>query len=292
MSSAPNTAVYNEDSDTLEGLVANVTQLVSLPDVFLRFEKELNNPTASSESLADILVADPDITSRLLSLANSAFFGFSTRVETVHRALVLIGTSQVRDLILATVVVERFSKLPIGILDMAQFWRHSIATASLARALGVELRIRAADKLFIGGLLHDIGRLVLVLERADDMAEALLRVQDADVALDAVEREIFGFDHGQVGEALAKAWSLPESVSDMIAGHHSPNTLLKPDVDLVHLADVMAHAFGWGRSGQRLIPPICLESWERTGLDIDAIDEVQASGMEIYNDMQSMILSG
>lgn len=290
MSSAPEQTVLQPAEDTIDGLVANVTQLVSLPDVFLRFEQELASPTASTDSLADILIVDPDITSRLLSLANSAFFGFSSRVETVHRALVLIGTSQVRDLILATVVVDRFSRLPIGILDMRSFWQHSIATASLARALATELRIRAADKLFIGGLLHDLGRLVLVLERADDMCDALIRAQEEDRDLAEIERELFGFDHAEVGGALARAWSLPESVTDMIALHHRPNDAMKPDVDLVHLADVMAHGLSWGRSGQRLVPALSHESWARTGLSEDAFDDIHEMGQDIYTEMQSLIL--
>ena len=124
----------------------------------------------------------------------------------------LIGTSQVRDLILATAVVDRFSKLPIGILDMRSFWQHSIGTAALARSIATELRIRGADKLFIGGLLHDIGRLVLVLERPEDMADVLLRGQQEDRSISSIERETFGFDHADVGGALARSWLLPETV--------------------------------------------------------------------------------
>ncbi len=292
MSSATENAVLQQDDNSIDSLVANVTELVTLPEVFLRFEQELNSPSASSESLADILITDPNITARLLSLANSAFFGFASRVETVHRALVLIGTSQVRDLILATVVVDRFSRLPIGVMNMSHFWQHSIATAALARALGIEMRMRAADKLFIGGLLHDIGRLVLVLERPNEMAQALIRVQDERASLEALERELFGFDHAEVGEALARAWSLPDGVVNMIANHHRPEEVKHVEVDLVHLADALAHSFGWGRSGQRLIPEISIPSWSRTGLPLDALDEVQAVGSDIYHDMQSMILSG
>lgn len=290
MSSAPEPAVLEQPDDSLDALIADVTQLVSLPDVFLRFEQELNNPVASSDSLADILIVDPDITSRLLSLANSAFFGFATRVETVHRAMVLIGTSQVRDIILATVVVDRFSKLPIGILDMKSFWQHSIATAALARAAAVELRIRSADKLFIGGLLHDIGRLVLVLQRPLEMADILLRGQEENVELTAIERDVFGFDHADVGGALARAWSLPDSISAMIESHHQPATANNLDVDLIHVADILAHSFSWGRSGQRLVPTLDTASWSRTGLDVDAIDDIHAFGKEVYEDMQSLIL--
>lgn len=276
----------------VEAMVANVTQLVTLPDVFLRFERELNNPTASSETLADILVVDPDVTARLLALANSAFFGFATPVETVQRALVLIGTAQVRDLILATAVVERFSKLPIGILDMRRFWLHSIATASLARAVAVELRYRAADKLFVGGLLHDIGRLVMVIERPESMAEALLQVQERDADLIEVERDVFGFDHTEVGEALAHAWSLPESVCSMIAGHHAPDSWQRTEVDVAHMADALAHSFHWGRSGQRLVPYMALDCWSRAGIGPNAIDDIYEYGREVYDDMQSLILGG
>lgn len=289
MNHAHDARLVDSPADSLDKLVTGVKQLVSLPSVFVLFENELASPAVSSESLAEILLIDPDITARLLSLANSAFFGFSSRVETVQRAVVLIGTSQIRDLILTTVVIDRFSKMPIGILDMGSFWRHSIGTAALAQAIASELRIRGADKFFVGGLLHDIGRLVLLLKRPEEMVDVLLQAQREERETFDLEQDAFDFNHADVGGALARAWGLPEGVTKMIEVHHRPNDVMRQDVDIVHLADLMAHGFEWGQSGQRLVPALCREAWLRVGLNTRMVTEVHSTGLEIYEEMQSLI---
>jgi HD-like signal output (HDOD) protein len=271
-------------------LLPGPADLPSLPLVYTSLRAALDDPRTSVTRIADILGQDAALTARLLRLVNSAFYSFSVPVETVSRAVLLVGTEQVHDLALATMVVRLFDGIPAGLIDMPGFWQHGLATGVAARVLGAFRREANVERLFVAGVLHDIGRLVLLRGQAHAYRHALVRCGREGAPLAALERELLGVDHTDVGGALATAWHLPPALRDAVAFHHAPGEAADhPDeAAIVHLADVIVHAMQLGRSGDPRVPPLDGAAWARVGLDpgvlgavLDEIDRQMAAATNL-----------
>jgi hypothetical protein len=140
--------------------------LPTLPDLFQRLTEIIDQPRSSAKDIAKVIERDAGLTARLLRLVNSALYAFSGKVDGIARALALVGTEEVKNLALATSVVSVFRKVPPTFITMRSFWSHSLATALAAREIGRIRRETNVETLFVGGLLHDTGAMVLVMHRA------------------------------------------------------------------------------------------------------------------------------
>lgn len=245
-------------------LVRGSVGVASLPAVYGRLCEAIADPRAGVSRIAEIVASDSGLTARLLRLVNSAFYGFPAKIETVSQAVLLVGTSQIRDLALATSVLQAFRGVPRDVIDMAGFWEHSIATGVAARALATLRRDPGTERFFVAGVLHDLGRLLLYARRPDQTRAALLQSQRTGAPLVDAERELIGVDHAAAGAALAEAWALGPSLTEMIGGHHDPDPAGQYAVEtrLVHVADLLVHAMEIGRSGEPAVPPLVVGAWE------------------------------
>ena len=254
-------------------LAALVDAVPSLPAVFLRLTAVVDDPRSAIRDMEEVVYEDPALAGRLLRLANSAYFGFPGHVDSLSRAITLVGTRQLRDLALATSVLDLFSGVASDVVSMASFWRHSVATGLLARALATWQREANAEQFFVAGLLHDIGRLVLLIKANESMVQALERSRVDDVLLHVVERDILGFDHVALGNELLRQWNLPPAICAGVAFHHLPMRAGAniPTAALVHVADVMANAIAFGSSGMDAVPPLEDAAWLALGLPVSVI---------------------
>jgi HD-like signal output (HDOD) protein len=250
--------------DLLKGYV----EISSLPTVHLRLDEAINNPKKSMVDIAKIIREDPGLSARLLRIVNSAFYNFPSRIETISQAVTVVGTQQIGALSLATVVMDLFEGIPQDLVDMKAFWKHSVGTGLAARILGVLRREANAERLFVAGMLHDIGRLVIYTKAADDAREALVRSKAQHQLLFASEQELFGFTHATVGGLLLRMWKLPPSLEEVVMYHHRPCDAARFPVDaaIVHIADILAHALELGNSGDRSVPPLDEKAWQSVGL--------------------------
>ena len=148
----------------LETMIAEVDKLVSLPDIYYRLEEAIVDSASTTDKIAELLRSDPDLCARMLRMANSVFYSFPTKIETIERAVSVIGLRQIRELVLMTSVVRAFEGIPEELVNMPTFWEHSVAVGIMARAIGEHARIPKADAFYVPGLLHDIGRLVMYLK--------------------------------------------------------------------------------------------------------------------------------
>jgi HD-like signal output (HDOD) protein len=249
--------------DLLKGCI----EVSSLPTIYCRINEAINNPGSSMADIGKIISDDPGLTLRLLRLVNSAFYGFPTKIETITQALVIIGTKQLRDLALATSIVSLFEGIPKEFVSMESFWRHSIACGIAAKTLAAYRREPNTERFFIAGLLHDIGRLILYKKAGDQIREALLRSQTGEGPLFLAEREILGFDHAVVGHKLLQGWNLPASLEEAVTFHHTPGRARRYPIEtaVVHVADIVVNALQFGSSGERFVPTLDGEAWERIG---------------------------
>ncbi|HVO66411.1 MAG TPA: HDOD domain-containing protein [Syntrophales bacterium] len=262
--------MFKKPEDLLKGLV----QVSSLPAVYTKINEAVNNPQSSMKGISDIISDDPGLTSRLLQLVNSAFYSFPSRIETVSRALFIVGTQQLRDLALATSIMNMFKGIPEDLVNMESFWRHSVACGLTAKILATYRRCEMnVERFFAAGIIHDIGRLIIYKKIPETAREMILRCKANRESLFLVEKEIIGFDHSDLGRILVQFWNLPPSLEEVVAYHHSPREARRYPIEtaVVHIADIIANAMQFGNSGEQYIPRMDEKAWELIGIPTSAL---------------------
>jgi len=241
-------------------------------------ERAIESPQCNLVTVGEAIEKDPDLTARLLKLGNSSFYGFSSRLATVAEAISLIGLQQVQDLILVSNIVRQFAGLDGKFVSMESFWQHSLACGIGARFIAMERRLPKADKFFVAGLLHDVGRLVLFAEAPQSAQQVFDLYQCEHLLLRDAEVRVLGFDHQQIGEALLNHWKYPANLVQAVAYHHQPmaaNTS-REEAAVVHLSDHLVNAMQIGSSGERHVPPLNMKAWEILRLQPDVLSSIVA----------------
>ncbi|WP_422126413.1 HDOD domain-containing protein [Thioalkalivibrio sulfidiphilus] len=261
----------------IQDLLKDLSALVSPPEIIIRLRQDMESPKNTAESLAKIVMQDPNLSARILHMANSAMYGLNHRIETVSRAISIIGQRALYHLALAVSATKTFSKLPSELVNIAVFWRHSVFTALIARNLAQRCHVLHPERLFVGGLLHDIGSLVLYHRYPDILRDSLLAARGNEEVLAQQERELIGFDHAEVGGALMEMWGLPESLQQAVAFHHRPGaTANNMEVAIVHLADTLANRTDQGSFSEfgafASMPHPGV--WKTLGLDEDITEDL------------------
>jgi HD-like signal output (HDOD) protein len=261
---------------TIEGMIQVIPQsLGSYGPVLEEIELALKSQQSSLASIGEVIQKDPDLTARLLRLANSSFYGFATRLSTVAEAVSLIGIQQVQDLIVVSSVVDRFTGISETLVSMNSFWRHSLAVGIGARTLAMERRLPKPEKFFVAGLLHDVGRLVL-LSQATEASQAVFELyRQRRILLRDAEKQVLGYDHQQIAGKLLKYWNYPVFFTLAISNHHTPAAgEARMEASVVHVADHLANAMALGSSGERFIPPLDETAWSTLGLGPEVLSRV------------------
>ncbi len=229
--------------ERLNELLGSLSTIATLPEIAARITTCVNDPSSTVEDLHRILAADPALVSRLLRLVNSTFYARAAHVDSVQRAIVLLGFDAVHHLALAATMGQLFrgNRICEG-YSGRDLWVHCIAVAAIARELAIRSGHPAPDEVFLAGLLHDIGLVVSLQVCRGQLRQVCERVRDGVEVFATAEMEIIGVGHEELGAALARQWKFPESVCVVAAHHHDPaavgprwHTL----VAIVHVADVI-----------------------------------------------------
>lgn len=228
-----------------EEVVDELNSMVCLPAVALRVSELAADPDTTAAALEAVIRQDMALTTRLLRLANSPALGLAARVQTISRAVAVLGIRTVRDMTLGVAAIHSFDRIPPDLMTMEDFWTHNMLCGVAARELAVlGSRTGTADSAFVGGLIHDIGQLLLFKARPEQSRRALLMLADdsGDRTLLQCERAVLGFTHCEVGGALARRWNLPEALRECIEFYEDPlqASAHRYDAALVHIADRMA----------------------------------------------------
>jgi len=206
--------------ETPRALVENVLQLISLPEIYLRLQQTIDDPEHSREQVADIIAYDPSLSARVLRIANSSYYAFPREIETVASAVGIIGELDLRNLVLATTVVNSMSALRYKGINIDAFWLHSLRCGISARLIAKSIGGSNPEILFLAGMLHDLGILVIYQQDAA-LADAVKRqIEEQHQLRDQAEREIMGFDHAEVGALLIEAWGLSAALAELTRCHH------------------------------------------------------------------------
>jgi len=226
---------------TPELLIGEVEDLVSPPEVCSKLFQLLDAPDTTAEEIGQVLGSDPALAAKLLKLVNSAHFNFSTRIDTISRAVAIAGQRELYAMAVAVSALQCFGRIPPHLVNMDVFWRHSLYVALLARRLARLCSVLHPERLFVAGLLHDLGYLLLC-RRLPELMKAILIVADGDEGLLAeAESRHLGFSHGHLAAELFKLWNLPEGLQQAAAQHHqSPDEGFSLECLIIQAADDLA----------------------------------------------------
>jgi putative nucleotidyltransferase with HDIG domain len=244
----------------------DLDDLPSLPAVVMELLGSIDREDVDISVLAKKLSYDQALTAKTLRLANSSMHGLQVKVTTIQQAMTFLGFQATRNLIIAVAVTGCFPSGVCAGFDDKAFWRHSIATAACARVLARRVRLNQ-DYAFTAGLLHDIGRLVLVSKYPQRYQQAIAERAAKDCDLIEAERAVLGLDHVAAGVALAQHWNFSDTMRQAIAHHHEPET---PGAGflatIVHVANAIVHALDLAREQDELVPAVSSVAWTALGL--------------------------
>jgi HD-like signal output (HDOD) protein len=259
----------------LQNLVDQSPQISSLPEIFFQINEAVEDPESSFVEIGEIISGDPSLSARLLRVVNSSFFGFPNKIETITHAVTIVGMAQLRDLALATTVVNQFKGIPKNLINMEKFWLHSVATGLTAKVIAIYRREANADRFYLMGMLHDLGRLLLLI----NIPESVKMVMDKYAkggTMYAAENDMLGFDHAAVAGKLMQAWQLPGMLQEAVAYHHKSQHAPHYPVaaSIVHVADFIAHGMELGSCGERFVPPLHPKAWELLDLPLNLLPSI------------------
>jgi putative nucleotidyltransferase with HDIG domain len=262
------------DKQTLKKKIyAKIDELPTLPVVVSKLLALLEDPEFDIGELTELISQDPALTAKVLKVANSAYYGFAQEIDTLDRAVALLGINMLKSLVLSVGVVAALPKArKSGQLDPAGLWLHCVAAAAVIREMAVRMGLpKEDDHLFVVGLLHDVGKIVLLHFFFDLYQEALKQASlHEDLPLYMAEREIIGMDHGDVGAMLLGRWKFPPQVIKPIMAHHHHDVSVESDprdTTMLRLANQLPQLVGLGRDGNSAPPQVRAEDMGLIGFD-------------------------
>ncbi len=207
---------------TPEQLAEKVNTLFSLPDIALRINELLNQESCTNADLEELIQHDPALTTQMLRLVNSSYYGFPQEIDSLSRAISIIGQKELRLMVMATAVVDTFKGIPDDLVDMNTFWYHSVTSAVIARLLAQHYKQDNTERFFIAGLLYSIGKLMFFTQYPEQSAHILTLQNQSTQSRAQAEINFFGFTYAEAGAALLEKWGLPQSIWAMIDSHLHP----------------------------------------------------------------------
>ena len=279
---------------TADALINKSLELVSPPTTYMQLDTLIHDDNGSADDISQVISADPALTTRLLKVVNSPYYGFPSQISTIARAITIVGTSELTQLVLATSVIHAFKGIPADLIKMEDFWQHSIACAVTASSIAKKCKMPAAEQFFIAGLMQNIGSLVIYQTVPELAKEAITSALFGSETLYEAERRLLGFDHTEVGEALAKKWRLPAALTETIRHHHTPSEaeLFPVETADIHISDIMVTSAGIdGHAGDRYVAKIDPKACENLKLDEHQLPDIMQQVTDKTRDLTSVLSS-
>lgn len=276
----------------IEDLIRKTHNLASLPEAYYRARELLEDPNFDMRVLSQVLESDVGLTTRLLRLANSPIYGLPRRVDRVSYAVQILGRQTIRDMVTATMSMRVFSRIGTNLIDLSSFWHHSIYCGLIARQLGRRCHFLHDERMFVAGLLHDVGQLVLYQFLPVPSTLALSLAEPRDDGLYRAEQTAHGFTHAEVGAALLAHWRLPEGLEQSVRFHHEPEHADRHALEaaIVHIANSIANRMEPSRNIAQCESVISPFAWEITRLDESVIESALSEANVRFLDTLELLM--
>lgn len=252
----------------LQHRIERLGQLPTLPQVVQKIMSMIDRPQTSAEDLGKLIEKDQVLTAKVLQLANSPYYGFPARIASVSHAVVVLGLNVVKGLALGATVFDMMKAA-----GMDHLWRHSLGVAIVAHLLATRVGHKNPEELFVAGLLHDLGKVVIAVKLPETASNITRAMQERDLSMLEAEIEVLELTHAEVAGWLATAWHLPTVLKDPIMYHHRPALAVGAPLQtaIVHVADIIVKAMGCGSSGDDVVPALSPEAWDAVKLDDEGL---------------------
>lgn len=252
-----------------------VKNLPTLPGIVFKLAKMAENPDTTTEQMGKVISKDHILAAKLLKLVNSSFYGFPQRISSLNSAIILLGFSVIKSLIISASIFEIMEKQDV------ELWQHSLGCAVVSSVLAKRLGLSEPEEISTASLIHDIGKVAIKMELPGEYEKIAAMVREQQISMRDAEMEVIGFDHAEVGGWLAKSWNLPNKLVEPIACHHDPGRAKEEQVTsaIVHFSDIMIRGLGYGHGNDRWVPALSSKAWGLLGLapgDLgEMLDEVE-----------------
>jgi HD-like signal output (HDOD) protein len=271
-----------EKTRKLEQLLENVEELPTLPHVVARISRMTVNPRTNAADIGKLISNDPALSSKILKLVNSSYYGFPRRISSVTKAIVLLGFAKVKNMAISAAVVDVFRNADeVDGFDFFQYWKHAVANAIAAEVIGKRLLPSRADDCFVGGLLAETGKVLLACVIGNKYSPALARARSAGMSMQEAETELLGTDYARAGAMLAENWNFPEALVEVIRYAHEPYKARgeRAVCEVVNIANSMVSALGQLGAGEPFVPFADPDAWRNLRMSETLLSE-------LFNDFQ------
>ncbi|MGD9209835.1 MAG: HDOD domain-containing protein, partial [Desulfobacteraceae bacterium] len=261
----------NNYSNIMQKIDRIDVKLPEVPTLVFELNEIIANPMSSASDIARIINKSPSLTATLLKIVNSAFYGLRSKIDSISRAVMLMGSKEVSNLAMGITIMETFKDIPKEVMDVSSFLEHNLACGIVARILAAHSKMSNTEQLFVSGMLHDIGRLIFCKYFPEYSVLAFTMAEQSTIPLYKAEQKIFGCTHTQIGKKLLNKWKLPILLVDNVYYHHQPSSAPNPAMAAtLQMADIIVHGLGIGSSAEQMIPAFDEKAWQRTNLPIGA----------------------
>ncbi|MCB9851399.1 MAG: HDOD domain-containing protein [Phycisphaerales bacterium] len=233
-------------NESLQRVVASVASIPCVPEIHRKLVEEVQHPDTSSQRVGEIIAKDPGLTTSILRLVNSSFFGLARHVSSPMQAAAMLGIDTIRTLVLSVQVFSQFDNCASSCVSPQVIREHSTLVASVAKRIGMHEKVsrEMLDAILMAGLLHDVGKLVLAQNLPREYCEIVKLAKSENVPTWRAETQVLGTTHADVGAYLLGLWGIPDAIMEAVAFHHNPQNALNTEfspLTAVHFADVFAN---------------------------------------------------
>jgi len=270
-------------------LSSQVQKLPAMSTVVTELLTTIDQEDVDTGAIAEKISHDQALTVKTLRLANSSFYGMQHKISSIHEAINILGFKNVRMLIATSAITASFNPTKMKHFSFSSFWQHSVGTAICAREIALYTG-RNPEFAFVAGLIHDIGKLVLVTHYPQQYADALeyqlLHHCDPEIA----EREILGMDHCEIGQAVLKHWKFPEEMQTAVSELYcSDDRTVQQLSGIIHLADIFSLALDFSRDDTAVVPKISPRVWNRLRLDEAGCSKIFRAAENKFNEISQIL---
>lgn len=277
-----------------DAIETKLLDLPPLPSVVVRVVEAMNSPSTSATDLTRMIASDPALSAKILRLVNSSYYGYSSKISTVTRAIVVLGFNTIGNLATAVGIGSAFRPSNKCKLDREKFWEHSVISATTAWAIARKRRMdsRTVEEAFVGGLMHDIGKLFLDQYFPEEYAAAIAYAEENGVTILEAEKIVLHISHCAVGRRIAENWKLPVSLVAMIAEHHRPvpGSAHFDLVAIVNAANSCSNQLEDGESLDRMREAMHPDAQTWLGFDAEAWITVEQEAIARYQEIKDFML--